>query len=86
MQESLINIIKNYSIDDLNSVRMILEQVHQERVKDLESSPNLNKFSREYLEYIKNNYSSSYVRSVHLSLNHLITYFKESKLISSINP
>ena len=86
MQESLINIIKNYSIEDLNSVRLILEQIHQERVKDLESSPNLEKFSREYLEYIKNNFSSSYMRSVQLSLNHLVTYFNGAKLISSINP
>ena len=86
MQESLINIVKNYSLEDLNSVKLILEQIHQERVKDLESSPDLDRFSKEYLEYIKNNYSSSYVRSVQLSLKHLITYFHGEKIISSICP
>lgn len=86
MQETLINIVKNYSLEDLNSVRSILEQIHNDRLKDLELSPSLERFSKEYLEYIKNNYSSSYVRSVQLSLNHLIAYFKEAKLISSISP
>ena len=86
MQESLINIVKNYSIDDLNSVRLILEQIHQERVKDLESSPDLDRFSREYLEYIKNNFSSSYVRSAKLSFNHLCKFFQGTKVIADISP
>lgn len=72
MQISLKEIKEDYSLKDLENLKQLLNQICEDKRKQTDRSQTVNAFSREYLEYIRNTFSESYLKSVKLSFKHLL--------------
>lgn len=86
MVENLIQHIENdYSLDDINKLHELLISIKKQKQEKLSSSPTIENFYTEYIEYIKNTLSASYLRSVKLSLKILMEDFGKDKKLSEIS-
>lgn len=86
MMESFIqNIENNYSLDDINKLQELLISIKKQKQEKLSNSPTIENFYTEYIEYIKNTLSASYLRSVKLSLKILMEDFGKDKKLSEIS-
>lgn len=85
MKERIENIAEHYTIDELEKLKVLLAKIEKSKKKVLESSINVYKFSQEYKKYIKITFSSTYIKSVVLSLKHLSEFFGEDKLIVDLS-
>jgi integrase len=84
MNSSLANILENYSIEDLNRLKQLIDEVETKR-KETNSRPlSLKKFRSEYEHYIENNFSESYLKSIKLSFNHLINFCGPDKKLTHL--
>ena len=84
MNLNVEEIKSNYSLEDLENLKQLLDQICEDKRRQASKCQNINAFSREYLEYIRNTFSKSYLKSVKLSLKHLSDYFGNEKLLRSL--
>ncbi|MCH7826599.1 MAG: site-specific integrase [Bacteroidetes bacterium] len=82
--ENLQYIQDNYSLEDISKLVSMLTDIKKEKTNVLTNSLTLYKFRLEYETYIKNTFSPKYLKSVKLSLKHLIDYFGEDGKITTI--
>ncbi len=81
MNDRIENIAEHYTIDELEKLKVLLAKIEKSKKVVLNSSINVYKFSQEYKKYIKITFSSSYIKSVVLSLKHLSEFFGDQKLL-----
>ncbi len=74
-------ILKNFTIDDIEKLRMLLSIIPSNERKEVVT---LRVFRDEYLNLIKNNRSKSYFVSVSIALNHLTEFFGIQNSVSAI--
>ena len=75
------DLLGKISVEDLEKVKIILSLVNNEQPRE---SITLRVFSDEYKNFIENNRSSSYLKSVEISLVYLDRYFGSERSIDSI--
>lgn len=85
MNDRIENIAEHYTIDELEKLKVLLTKIEKSKKAVLESSINVYKFSQEYKKYIKITFSSSYIKSVVLSLKHLSEFFGDHKLLVELS-
>ena len=76
--------VQNYSLSDLQKIQLFLEDTIKTKIEIVEGGISLNDFGNDYLNYIFNNLSSSYHRSVSLTINHFTKFFSNDIKLSSI--
>jgi len=84
MNSSITKILEHYSVEDLRHLKLLITEFENKKIESYSTSSTLLKFKTEYENYIKSNFSLSYLRSINLSFNHLIIYFGEEKVIADI--
>ncbi len=85
MNSSITKILEHYSVEDLRHLKLLITEFENKKIESYSRSSTLLKFKTEYKNYIKGNFSLSYLRSINLSFNHLTSYFGEEKIIAGIN-
>ncbi|MBL1214661.1 MAG: site-specific integrase [Ignavibacteriae bacterium] len=85
MNGRIENIAEHYTIDELQKLKVLLEKIEKEKKTVLKSSTTIYKFSQEYKKYINLTFTSSYIKSVVLSLKHLSGFFGEHKLLVELS-
>ena len=85
MNDRIENIAEHYTLDELESLKVLLAKIEKNKKTVLNSSINVYKFSQEYKKYIKITFSSSYIKSVVLSLKHLSEFFGNHKLLVELS-
>ena len=81
MENEMQNILNNYSLEDMEKFKIlfsIMPQVEQKEVVTLRV------FAQEYSDFIKQNRTAAYFKSVGNSFKHLTDYFGPQKSIKSI--
>ena len=71
MTSQIQNIIKEFSLEELNAIKTLVLEIEKEKKGRVEKAVSINSFSSDYSKYIENNFSPSYLRSVTLAFNHL---------------
>ncbi len=84
MNHSLVNIVQECSINDLEKIQEILANFISEKKNKLNSSLTLFKYSIEYKEYISSTFSKKYLISVTQSFKHLVKCIGEDKKLVEI--
>jgi len=74
MNERIENIAEQYTLDELEKLKILLTRIERRKKTVLKSSLSIHNFSQEYKKYIKLTFSSSYIRSVTLSLDSLLNF------------
>jgi len=85
MNYQLQNIIKNFSFEELQVIKTLVNEIEKQRTSKFGNSVNIESFSSEYLKYIENNFSRSYLRSATLSFTHLSRFFGEQKSLNELS-
>ncbi len=85
MNYQLQNIIKNFSFEELQVIKTLVNEIEKQRSSSFGNSVNVERFSSEYLKYIENNFSRSYLRSATLSFTHLSRFFDEQKPLNELS-
>lgn len=85
MNDRIENIAEHYTLDELEKLKALLSKIEKSKKTVLNSSINVYKFSQEYKKYIKITFSSSYIKSVVLSLKHLSEFFGDHKLLVELS-
>jgi len=81
MENDVQNMLSKFSIEDMEKLKVLFSIMPQTEQKEVVT---LRVFVEEYKNIIRNNRSSSYLKSVTISLGYLTGYFGEQKPISSI--
>jgi len=81
MGNEIQNMLSKFSIEDMEKLKVLFSMMPQTEQKEIVT---LRVFVEEYKNIIRNNRSSSYLKSVTISLGYLVEYFGEQKPISSI--
>ena len=81
MGNEIQNMLSKFSIEDMEKLKVLFSIMPQTEQKEIVT---LRVFAEEYKNIIRNNRSSSYLKSVTISLGYLVEYFGEQKPISSI--
>ena len=81
MENDIQNMLSKFSIEDMEKLKVLFSIIPQAEQKEIVT---LRVFVEEYKNIIRNNRSSSYLRSVTISLGYLVEYFGVQKPISSI--
>jgi len=81
MGNEIQNMLSKFSIEDMEKLKVLFSILPQAEQKEIVT---LRVFVEEYKNIIRNNRSSSYLKSVTISLGYLTGYFEEQKPISSI--
>ena len=84
MNTSITKILESYSIDDLNNLKSIITEFENKKRERNSNSLTLIEFKVEYENYIKCNFSLSYLRSIKLSFEHSMKYFGKDKIITDV--
>ena len=84
MESFIANIIENYSIEDLRQLKFLITEFENKKLQNHSNSLTIFGFKTEYENYIKMNFSDSYLKSIKLSLNHLMKFFGDEKILSDI--
>jgi len=77
VNSSLQNIVKELSVEEMSLLESLIKKIKQDKLTDLRTSPTLFKFVEEYKKYIDSFHSQKYLKSVLVSLKHLLNYFGE---------
>jgi site-specific recombinase XerD len=85
MNYQLQNIINNLSFEELQVIKTLVNEIEKQRTSSFGNSVNVERFSSEYLKYIENNFSSSYLRSATLSFTHLSRFFGKQKPLNELS-
>ncbi|MDP3150663.1 MAG: tyrosine-type recombinase/integrase [Ignavibacteria bacterium] len=81
MGNEIQNMLSKFSIEDMEKLKVLFSIMPQTEQKEIVT---LRVFVEEYKNIIRNNRSSSYLKSVTISLGYLVEYFGAQKPISSI--
>lgn len=81
MGNEIQNMLSKFSIEDMEKLKVLFSFMPQAEQKEIVT---LRVFVEEYKNIIRNNRSSSYLKSVTISLGYLVEYFGAQKPISSI--
>lgn len=84
MKINVDHIIEKYSLEELSSLKTLLENVEKKKKENLESAITIYKFSNEYSNYIRITFSKKYLESVRSAIKHLSNFFGEEKLLIQI--
>jgi integrase len=84
MNSSITKILEHYSVEDLKHLKLLITEFENKKIESYSSSLSLLKFKTEYENYIKSNFSLSYLRSINISFEHLMKYCGEDKRITDI--
>lgn len=76
--------LKNLSIEDIEKIKAIKEMLLNEKSDLKEDGVTIDRFVKEYTEYVKSNLSYSYVVSVELAFKHLTKFFSGAAMLKSI--
>jgi len=85
MTSQIQNIIKEFSLEELNAIKTLVLEIEKEKKGRVEKAVSINSFSSDYSKYIENNFSPSYLRSVTLAFNHLSKFFGNNRALNNIS-
>ncbi len=85
MTNQIQDIIKKFSLEELQVIKTLVNEIEKQRASSFGNSINIESFSSEYLKYIENNFSRSYLRSATLSFTHLSRFFGEQKSLNELS-
>jgi len=85
MDVQLQKIIESFSLEEVQVIKSLVNEIEKQKLVKVESSSGLNSFASEYLKYIENNFSRSYLRSATLSFTHLSRFFGEQKPFNELS-
>ena len=80
--EGISNLLKKLSVKDVEKLKVLMSLTPEASEKEIVT---LRVFAEEYKILIKNNRSSSYLRSITIALNHLLKYFGPQTAINNIS-
>jgi site-specific recombinase XerD len=81
--ENAKNILDTFKPSDIDILMMLINSVEASRPKL--SNKLLKEFKDEYEKYIGLNFSEAYLKSVRLSLNHLLAFLGDEAILSDFN-
>jgi integrase len=84
MTDSIKNMAEHYTLEEIKSLKSMLDNVEKKKKQQLGNGTNIYKFSQEYKKYIRITFSSKYLSSVNISFKHLIKYLEENKNLDEI--
>lgn len=82
MAESILDIIKNSSPEEIERVRILLNASPLCNSREIIT---LQAFAKEYYAFLVESHSTAYVKSVDLSFKHLMSFFDKRTSLSSLN-
>lgn len=85
MITTITKILESYSVDDLNNLKSIITEFENKKRERYSNSTTVVAFKYEYENYIKNNFSMSYLKSIKLSFDHLMNFFSENKSLAELS-
>lgn len=85
MNDNLLDIIRELSVQEIDTMTNLIKSVKTEKVSKLNESYTLFNFTQSYKEYVSSSLSEKYLKSVNQSFKHLLKYFGEEKNIADIS-
>jgi integrase len=85
MNSQLQNIIKNFSLEELRVIKTLVDEIEKQRLSRVGESINIENFTEEYLQYIDNNFSQSYLKSARLSFTHLNRFYDKREPLNEFS-